>query len=242
LTSTGIKAASIPAATLAENQHVIVDSGTVTTLTNAPTDMALNSTVAKEATAAKDATVMKAASYTAPPTVEQIQSGLATTQNVANAVTLIEAAITAAVPDVPTDDENAAAVWAYASRTITSAPVILPVIQGQVYTATAIQGAEVVIVQGDTPTITFDFDDDYTGWTPYFGAKAALADTVYAIDPKAGTWIDDALGQGTVVLTAAETATVGKYYAEIELRNGTQCLTAMKFTLKIIGEVIKASE
>jgi hypothetical protein len=50
LVTTGIKAVSIPAATLVASQHVIVDSGTVTTLTNAPTDMALNSTVAKEAT------------------------------------------------------------------------------------------------------------------------------------------------------------------------------------------------
>jgi hypothetical protein len=50
LVTTGIKAASIPAATLVANQHVIVDSGTVTTLTNAPADMALNSTVGKEAT------------------------------------------------------------------------------------------------------------------------------------------------------------------------------------------------
>jgi hypothetical protein len=38
LVTTGIKAATIPAATLAANQHVIVDSGTVTTLTNAPSD------------------------------------------------------------------------------------------------------------------------------------------------------------------------------------------------------------
>jgi hypothetical protein len=50
LVTTGIKAATIPAATLVANQHVIVDSGTVTTLTNAPADMALNSTVGKEAT------------------------------------------------------------------------------------------------------------------------------------------------------------------------------------------------
>jgi hypothetical protein len=38
LVTTGIKAATIPAATLAASQHVIVDSGTVTTLTNAPSD------------------------------------------------------------------------------------------------------------------------------------------------------------------------------------------------------------
>ena len=36
LVTTGIKAATIPAATLVANQHVIVDSGTVTTLSNLP--------------------------------------------------------------------------------------------------------------------------------------------------------------------------------------------------------------
>lgn len=42
--------AATPTVTLAASQHVIVDSGTVTTLTNAPTDMAKDSTVAKETT------------------------------------------------------------------------------------------------------------------------------------------------------------------------------------------------
>jgi hypothetical protein len=96
-----------------------------------------------------------------------------------------------------------------------------------------------VIVQGDTPRIIFDFGADYSGWTPSFGTKAALADTEYAINPKACTWIDDTTGKGYVDLSAAETAIRGKYFAEIELRNGTQRLTAMKFTLKIIDEVIK---
>lgn len=135
--------------------------------------------------------------------------------------------------------DMAAAVWAAASRTLTTPGVVLPVMQGAVYMATAQQGVEVVIVQGDTPRMTFDFGDDYTGWVPYFGAKAALADTDYAIDPKAATWSDDALGQGYVDLTALETAFTGKYFSEIELRNGDQRLTAMKFKLKIIDAVIK---
>lgn len=153
----------------------------------------------------------------------------------------VEEAIATAMSniDIPTEEETAAAVWSYTSRLLSSVPIVLPVMQSQVYTATALQGREVVVVQGDTPTITFALGDDYTGWTPYFGAKAALADTAYVIDPKAGSWVDAALGQGTVALTAVETATVGKYYAEIELRNGDQRLTAMKFTLKIIGAVIK---
>jgi hypothetical protein len=202
--------------------------------------------------------------------VTAIQSGLATAANQATMISAISG-VPAAVWAVSTRTltsfgtlvaDVAAAVWAYLTSALTvtgsigklltdnidapiseagGASVVLPVMQGRVYTATAIQGAEVVIVQGDTPTITFDLGDDYTGWTPYFGAKAALADTDYAIDPKAGTWTDADEGEGTVALTAAETATVGKYFAEIELRNGDQCLTAMKFTLKIIAEVITAT-
>ena len=145
---------------------------------------------------------------------EDIQSGLATATNVSDA----QEAIIDAIGD---------------------SAIVLPVMQGRVYTATAIQGREVVIVQGATPRITFDLDEDYTGWTPYFGAKASLADTVYVVNPKAGTWIDDDTGAGYVDLTAAETETAGKFLAEIELRNGDQRLTAMKFTLKIIGEIIK---
>ncbi|MRR15696.1 MAG: hypothetical protein EG826_04480 [Deltaproteobacteria bacterium] len=138
----------------------------------------------------------------------------------------------AAIPINPllTDDSRLAAL---------ATPYVLPVMQGVVYTATAVKNREVVIVQGDTPRIIFDLGADYTGWTPYFGAKAALGDTAYAIAPKAGAWSDAAEGAGYIDLTAIDTAIRGRYPAEIELRNGTQRLTAMKFTLKIIDAVIK---
>ena len=66
LVTTGIKAASIPAATLAASQHVIVDSGTVTTLSNlpsAPSDWLTASAVKADA-------------------VTKIQNGLATPTNI----------------------------------------------------------------------------------------------------------------------------------------------------------------
>src|SRR3990172_8655689 len=83
--------------------------------------------------------------------------------------------------------------------------LVLPVMQGAVYTAVAVQSREVVIVQGDTPRLTFDLDADYTGWTIKFGAKAQVADAAYVIAVKDGVWTDAGLGQGYVDLTAAET-------------------------------------
>ncbi|MFA5753991.1 MAG: BppU family phage baseplate upper protein, partial [Patescibacteria group bacterium] len=154
----------------------------------------------------------------------------------------------------------AAAVWDYLTSAITTTGsigkllkdnidgkvsergMILPVMQAQVYSATASQSADVKIVQGDTPTIPFDLGDDYSGWTPYFGAKESLDDTDYAITPKAGSWSDAIEGEGSVTLTTAETATPGKYLAEIELRNGDSRLTAIKFNLIIVRAVITESE
>jgi hypothetical protein len=119
-----------------------------------------------------------------------------------------------------------------------SAVVVLPVMQGRVYSATAVQGRDVVVVQGDTPRVVFDLGADYSTWTPYVAAKANLEDAVYLIAPKAGAWSAPASGQGYVDLTAADTAAIGRHFAEIELRNGEARLTAMKFRLKIIDAVI----
>lgn len=117
--------------------------------------------------------------------------------------------------------------------------VALPAMQGQIYTAVAVQSKEVIIIRGDTPRITFDLNHDYTGWTVKFGAKSKPDDTTYVIDVKDGVWTSAANGEGYVDLTAAETAEAQKLYAELELRNGDQRLTAIKFILKIIEDVIK---
>lgn len=120
-----------------------------------------------------------------------------------------------------------------------NASVVLPVMQGQVYTAVASQSREVVIIRGDTPRITFDLGADYTGWTPKFGAKAKPKDSAYIIAVREATWTDATKGQGYVDLTAADTATSRTLFGELELVNGDQHLTAMKFTLKIIEDVIR---
>lgn len=191
--------------------------------------------------------------------VTAIQSGLATSAaqtTINNNILAVPAAVWAVTTRTLSSFGSLVAdIWNYLTSAITTTGsigkllkdnidgkvsergMILPVMQGRV-SATIIQDRRVEIVQGDTPRLTFDFDDDYTGWTPYFGAKAKLADTDYAIDPKAATWLNATTGQGYVDLTAAETATVGKFFGEIELRNGDSRLTPIKFTLIIIGAVI----
>jgi len=152
--------------------------------------------------------------------------------------------IKAAIEGIPAG-ATPAEIWGYADRSLTTSPITLPVMQGSVYTATATPFREVPIVRGDSPTVTFElFDSDgnpanYTGWTPKFGAKASPSDTAYVIAVKDAVWVDASKGQGYVALTSTDTATVKKLYAEIELRNGDQRLTAIKFVLKIMEDVIR---
>lgn len=118
--------------------------------------------------------------------------------------------------------------------------VVLPVMQGEVYSAVAVQDKEVKIVKGDTPRIIFDLEENYTGWTVWFAAKEKMSDTSYAIDLREVTWSDASLGQGYIDLSASDTNIIGKFFAELELKQGAQRLTAMKYTLVIIDDVIDA--
>ena len=124
------------------------------------------------------------------------------------------------------------------NRVLAQNVVALPVVRGQVYTATAFQYADVRIVKGDTPTITFDLGADYTGWTVWFGAKENLSDSTSFITPRQASWTDVANGVGQIVLTSVETGTAGNYYGEIELRSGSQRLTAIRYRLVIEEDVI----
>jgi hypothetical protein len=144
-------------------------------------------------------------------------------------------------------------IWGFARRDLTSAytdespvrdmagaVVVLPAIQGQAYTAVAAQALEISIVRGDSPRIPFDLGADYTGWTIKFGAKASSSSTAaYVIALKDGSWSDASAGEGYVDLTSTDTSSAQKLYAEVELRNGDQRLTVIKFVLKIMEDVIR---
>lgn len=117
--------------------------------------------------------------------------------------------------------------------------IVLPVMQGAVYEATAMQGREVRVVRGDTPRIIFDLGEDFVGWSAMFAAKKGIDDATYAIAVKDCTWSDASKGQGYVELTSSETATVGVLVGEIELRLDALRLTAMRFKLAVLEDVIK---
>lgn len=116
--------------------------------------------------------------------------------------------------------------------------VILPVMQGSVYTAVATESRTVRIVRGDSPSIMFDLGANYTGWTAYFGARSTPR-SAYIISETVCTWDDITKGQGHITLTATETKDARRLLAEIELRNGEQRLTAMKFELLIIEDIVR---
>jgi len=117
--------------------------------------------------------------------------------------------------------------------------IVLPVLEGAVYSSLAVQNKEVNIVRGDTPTIFFDLHGDYTDWTAEFGAKVNPKDTEYVIAPISCTWTDPVKGQGFFELTSAETANEAKLVGEIALSKDTKHLTAIRFILRIIEDVIK---
>jgi len=196
--------------------------------------------------------------------VQTIQSGLATSANqttINNNILAVPAAVWAVSTRTLTSFGTlvasvAAAVWDYLTSAIltigsigkllkdnvdgkvSERGMILPVMTGRVYSATIIQDRKIEIVQGNTPRIPFDLNFDYSGWTPYFGAKAKLSDTEYVIAPKAAAWSDATKGQGYVDLTAADTATCGKFIGELQLRSGDNRLSPIMFTLVIVGSVI----
>jgi hypothetical protein len=143
---------------------------------------------------------------------------------------------TQAVEDIDTEltTNHGAGSWA------ASGVVVLPVMQGEVYSAVATQDKEVTIVKGDTPRIIFDLGLNYTGWTIWFAAKEKMSDTSYIISLRQVTWSDASLGQGYIDLSASDTNIMGKFFAELELRQGAQRLTAMKYKLTVIDDVIDA--
>lgn len=119
-----------------------------------------------------------------------------------------------------------------------AASVVLPPIQGQVYTAVAVEQQTVRVVQGDTPTLTFNLGANYTGWTAEFGAALPLGGAL-VMPVRNAAWTNAAQGQGNIALTAADTARPGSYYAELKLLNGAQVLTAIKFTVQVLPSVIQ---
>ncbi len=117
---------------------------------------------------------------------------------------------------------------------------VLP-FQGAASYETVAQGKDVHVTRGDSVAIPYSIGKDLTGWTVWFGAKATPADITYALTPRdITTYVTNpSTGSGLISLSTADTdLPVRKYAAEVEIRNGTDVNTVLKFNLLIDAGVI----
>ena len=135
--------------------------------------------------------------------------------------------------NIPTElsNEHGNGVWGGSS-------VILPVMRGAVYTATAQQHQTIRLMRGDTPRIYFSLGANYAGWVANFAAKISPNDIDYAMSIRNCIWTDATTGAGYFDLTAMDTETVERYYGEIQLSSSGQVLTVMEFMIVIIQDII----
>jgi len=156
-------------------------------------------------------------------------------------------------------DGLVAGVWSYATRKLTSREIVSgesiarqetmtgSVSAGVINNAMTVADNDVVeIVQGNATPFTINLGTAWplTGKKVYFTAKAdkSAADATAIFDITC-TVTDAVNGVCTATLTALQTAVVGKYYAEIEVRNTDESspLTAKLFTL-IIKEKVRQGQ
>ena len=118
---------------------------------------------------------------------------------------------------------------------------ILP-FQGSVSYETVTQGVDVHVVRGDSVSFPYSIGKNVTGGTLWFGAKASLSNTGYAIPLREVTSgvTDAASGTGLVNLSISDTSISAKrYYAELEMRRPGEVNTALRFYLWIDQDVIR---
>ncbi|MGC2424130.1 MAG: hypothetical protein WA666_07260 [Nitrospirota bacterium] len=172
----------------------------------------------------------------------------------------------ASLNNLPSASSIASTVWGNGARTLTSNAyvnstsidlylsskhgtgawdaagnvTVLP-FQGAASYETVAQGKDVHVTRGDSVAIPYSIGKDLTGWTVWFGAKATPEDGTFAILPRdITTYVTDpSTGSGLISLSTADTGLpVRKYAAEVEIRNGTDVNTVLKFNLLIDAGVI----
>lgn len=130
-------------------------------------------------------------------------------------------------------------MWSNETRTVTALDNI---ITGMVIDQTlALEATDttVNVVRADTPTLTITLGQNTSAYTTKLYVKTNIndADGAALVD-RAMTDVDTALGIVSITLTAAELATVGNKYAEVNLDDGAGVvLTAAQFRLNIIERV-----
>ncbi len=117
---------------------------------------------------------------------------------------------------------------------------ILP-FQGAASYETVAQGNDVHVTYGDSVSIPYSINKDITGDTVWFGAKSLPTDTTYAIAPRdiTGGVSSAVTGTGFINLSTADTKLLTrKYAAQMEIRNGSQVNTVLKFNLFIDPSIL----
>ena len=143
----------------------------------------------------------------------------------------------ASAASVTLTDEQLSAIAAQITSSFS--PVTLPVMNSRLVTSpTAVQMNDIIeIVHGSSAILPFNFGNDYSGWTIVNGAKRMPYDTVRALGPDPGWWLDAAHGQGYVILNPGKTAPVGSYADEITLFKDAEVYPAMRFTLRVVAGI-----
>ncbi len=112
------------------------------------------------------------------------------------------------------------------------AQVVFPVNQVSAGSGTVDHGTTITVTQGDTPTLSFDLGENYTGWTVGVVVKSD-PDGADVIAETAGVWTDAGKGQFTVTLPKIAAA-AGIYRAmDVRLRNGVR-FTAVRCRLRVL--------
>lgn len=118
--------------------------------------------------------------------------------------------------------------------TATNASIVIPAMTGAVYSPTVVFGQKVSVVEGDTPTLSFALNDDYSGWT--VDLTMSIESPVVSKTTVPCAWVNAALGTLSVDLSSAQTSIVGQYDCSVKVRNGVKTLTALRFSLFVVSD------
>lgn len=107
--------------------------------------------------------------------------------------------------------------------------------------STTLQGATQEVIKGDTKTLTFTLGTSFplSGKTIHFMAKSKRSDLdIVAVLDSTCAIVDAVNGICSVDISASGIA-VGKYFAEVEIRDGSDNnpQTALQFVLRIVDEI-----
>lgn len=117
--------------------------------------------------------------------------------------------------------------------------VIVQPIQGN-FSYAKIKKQEVEIKRGDSPSISYNLNDNITPYTVWFTAKETYDSTTFAMSAREITSdvISATNGTGTIELNTLDTTIpVGDYIGEIQLRDGSTIITPSEFRIHILDSI-----